>query len=423
MSILEHPNGDIHELHPEKIQNMATETQMDGNRLAQGVELIISGLSHRDQLGRGEIEGLCRDLQSLAEGPAVRISSEEQLKAERIIAYMFRPTVEQCLSLWFGKSAETDTAIWQMFGEDVERASAGEYDHWALSPNHPRMLLALILLLDQYRRNIFRDNPQMYAADARCQSLVRRAIQCGVVHKLQLIERVFPCLVLTHSENLKDQHLCMEEWAKVELELSSTDPLRVFQEIFKRHVEVIDRFGRFPHRNDLVDRITTPEEEDFLNDADFRFDLPLVQRTDGSFCFQGSIGGRQVKQIEGESVTLSYIDPDTSMAQAEQQIRMQGYAEIGSRRLRKFIVERDMPCVGSKKYDEMKVETDRVNRATQALWPRMSWVESFMCNNKMYCIYLADHAMTLEKHALLADVPLSSVREVNRIIDQGSFTD
>lgn len=399
---------------------MLTPTPPD-ERFQQTVELIISGLAGREQLERGDIESLCSELRLLAGASSARVTSDEQLTAERIIAFMFRPSVEDCLILWFGKSQQTDTDIWQLFGDDVHDASEGRYDHWALNPNHPRMLLALILLLDQYRRNMFRDSPQMYLADARCVSLVRRAIKRGVIDKLQLIERVFPCLVLTHSERLADQHLCMEEWAKVEAELSPTDPLLVFHEIFSRHVDVIARFGRFPHRNELLGRASTQEEEAFMRNADFRFDLPLVKRPDGGFSFQGTIGERRVGKVKGEVVALSYDGPDSAMAQADEQIRLQGFAQIGNTQLRKFIVERDMPQVGCKKYKEMKIEVDRVNRATKALWPRLSWVESFMCNNKMYCIYLADTAATLSKHALLADVPLTSAREVRRVIDQGSF--
>jgi uncharacterized protein (DUF924 family) len=390
-------------------------------RFKESVELIISDLKSRNQLQKDDIDGLCRDLRSIAGSAYPRITSEEQLKAESIIAYMFRPTVEECLTLWFGKSTETDVDIWQTFGDDVMLASEGQYDHWALDPSHPRMLLALVLLLDQFRRNMFRDTPQMYAADARCLSLVRRAIKHGVIDRLQMIERVFPCLVLTHSEALTDQHLCMEEWAKVEAQLNATDPLFVFHDIFQRHVDVIERFGRFPHRNELLGRASTDEELEFMENADFRFDLPLVRTSDGSFCFQGTVRGTGREMIEGDAVSLSYQGFDSALAQAEEQIRLQGYAQIAGTQLRKFIVEREMPAIDPKKYDEMKVQVDRVNKATEALWPRLSWVESFMCNNKMYCVYLADSAATLQKHALLADVPLTSVRQVRKVIDQGTF--
>jgi len=390
-------------------------------RFSQALKVVLTGLDGREEMTKDDIDGLRRELQALVGEGRVRFTSDEQLKAENIIAYTFRPTVEACLELWFGKSPQTDIDIWRQFGEDVALASEGAYDHWALNPDHPRMLLALIMLLDQFRRNMYRESPEMYATDQRCLSLVKRAIKHGVIDKLRLIERVFPCLVLTHSELLADQHLCMQEWEKVEVELAPTDPLLVFHEVFHRHLSVIEQFGRFPHRNALLGRAATPDEETFLTDAEFRFDLPLVKRPDGSFCFQGTIEGRKVERVEGESVSLAYQGPDAAMAQAEQEVRLQGYARVGDIKLRKFIVERDMPAVGTKKYWQLKADVDRVNKALGELWPRLAWIESFICNNKTYCVYLADSAATLRKHALLADMPMESAHEVRRIIDPGIF--
>jgi len=393
------------------------------DRLRQGVETILTGLNGRDHLIKEDVDVLRRELGMLASDTQARVTSEDQLKAERIIAYMFRPSVEECLKLWFGKSEMTDVKIWQRFGDDVQLATESAFDHWALNPKHPRMFLALILLLDQFRRNMFRESPEMYSADYRCLSLVRRAITRGVIDKLQLIERVFPCLVLTHSETLADQHLCMEEWSKVENELTPTDPLLVFREVSRRHLDVVEKFGRFPHRNALLCRVSTTEEEAFLANADFRFDLPLVKGANGKFSFQGEISGCRAGKMEGESAGLSYLGPDAALAQAEEQIRLQGFAQVGDVKLRKYIVEREIPKIASKSRDEMNASVDRVNKAMRALWPRISWVESFMCNDKMYCVYLADSAATLHKHALLADVPLTSAREVRRIVDSGTFED
>jgi len=385
------------------------------------LRLILAGLHQRDELDYGDIVSLRRELSALVDNNGSRITSEEQLKAESIIAFTFRPTIDACLELWFGKSLHTDTEIWRRFREDVERASEGGYDHWALDPDHPRMLLALIILLDQFRRNMYRDTAEMYAADARCVSLIKRAMRQGIIDKLQLIERVFPCLVLTHSETLADQHLCMEEWEKVEVTLSPTDPLRVFHEVFARHVSVIEQFGRFPHRNQLLGRASTPQETAFLANANFRFDLPLVKRDDGSFCFQGTIEGRQVEHVDGDSVELAYEGPDAALAQAENDIRVHGHAKIDNVTLRKFIVERHMPAIGSQKYRELKSSIDKSNRAISALWPRIAWIESYVCNNKTYCVYLADNEETLHSHALLADMPLGSVNEVCKIVDPADF--
>jgi len=399
--------------------------QANDEKISQALRYVLTGLDDRNGMTVDDVGALRRDLQALIAEDRRPITSQEQLKAESVIAFSFRPTVETCLELWFGKSASTDTEIWRRFGEDVALASQGNYDHWALNPEHPRMFLALIILLDQFRRNMYRNTAEMYASDSRCLSLVKRAIRNGVVDKLRLIERVFPCLVLTHSEDVADQHLCMEEWRKVELELAPTDPLRVFHEVFDRHLSVIERYGRFPHRNALLARSSTNDEQLFLSDADFRFDLPLVKRPDGSFHFQGTIEGHSVERITGDDVQLAYIGPDAALAQANEDIRKQGYAHIDSVKLRKFIVERDMPAIGSKKYLQLKAEMDKSNKAIDVLRPNLMWVESYICNNKTYCVYLADGAQTLKKHSLLADMPMEAVHEVRRIIDPGisSFDD
>ena len=156
-------------------------------------------------------------------------------------------------------------------------ASKGHYDHWALDVDHPRLLVALVILLDQFPRNMYRDTPQMYDCDARCRDLVKRGLRVGVGERLRPMERVFLCLVLTHSETLDDQHRCMEEWGRAMAELAPDDPLNAFHEIFHRHVAVIQRFGRFPHRNKVLQRANTPAEDDFLDNSSFRFDLPLVR--------------------------------------------------------------------------------------------------------------------------------------------------
>jgi len=211
-------------------------------------------------------------------------------KARQVLQYMLRPSIEDCLNLWFGKSEQTDREIWNRFGADVVLASQGHYDHWAFDPEHPRLLVALVILLDQFPRNMYRDTPRMYANDARCRDLVKRALRAGASERLQPIERVFLCLVLTHSEALEDQHRCMQEWGRAMAELASDDPLNAFQDIFQRHAAVIQRFGRFPHRNKVLQRASTAAEQDFLGNSAFRFDLPLIRRPDGAFDFAGTCG-------------------------------------------------------------------------------------------------------------------------------------
>jgi uncharacterized protein (DUF924 family) len=214
--------------------------------------------------------------------------------AEQVLQYMLRPSIEDCLDLWFGKSAQTDREIASRFGADVTLASCGHCDHWALDTEQPRRLVALVVLLDQFPRNIYRGSPRMFAGDARCRDLVKRAWRAGIGERLQPIERVLLCLALTHSEALEDQHLCMAEWGRVRARLAADDPLNAFDEIFRRHLAVIRRFSRFPHRNDVLRRASTAAERAFLQDGAFRFDLPMIRQPCGALSFAGTCGSAAV---------------------------------------------------------------------------------------------------------------------------------
>jgi uncharacterized protein (DUF924 family) len=181
----------------------------------------------------------------------IQIAAAEIDKAEQVLQYMLRPNIEECLRLWFGKSEQTDQEIWTRFGADVALATKGHYDHWALDVDHPRLLVALVILLDQFPRNMYRDTPQMYECDARCRELVKRGLRVGVAERLRPVERVFLCLVLTHSEALDDQHLCMEEWARAMIELASDDPTGPARSIAEAR-ELAQRFLGYIHRRDIA---------------------------------------------------------------------------------------------------------------------------------------------------------------------------
>ncbi len=314
-----------------------------GRRIQQSLQVILAGLDERDTLSEADTETLRRELRMLLQLERIQIATAEMDKAELVLQYMLRPSIEECLNLWFGKSEQTDQEIWQRFGVDVALASKGHYDHWALDVDHPRLLVALVIMLDQFPRNMYRDTPQMFTCDGRCRDLVKRGLRVGVSARLRPIERVFLCLVLTHSETLDDQHLCMEEWARAMDELAPDDPLNAFHEIFHRHVAVIKRFGRFPHRNKILQRPNTEAEEDFLGDGSFRFDLPLFRRPDGAFVFAGTVKKRTVKLLDHEYQTLlpdvdeapqgafefKYLGPDKVFTRTQDQLKKQGYIRIG----------------------------------------------------------------------------------------------
>jgi thioredoxin-dependent peroxiredoxin len=313
-----------------------------GRRIQQSLQVILAGLHERDALSAADTEGLRRELRMLLQLERIQIATAEVDKAEQVLDYMLRPGIEECLKLWFGKSEQTDQEIWNQFGADVALASRGHYDHWALDLERPRLLVALVIMLDQFPRNMYRTTPQMYACDARCLALVKRGLRVGMSERLRPIERVFLCLVLTHSEALDDQYLCMEEWGRAMADLASDDPLNAFHEIFHRHVAVIKRFGRFPHRNEVLQRANTMAEEDFLENSSFRFDLPLTRRSDDIIVFAGTVKKRTVKLLDYEYQTLlpdidephgtfefEYVGPDNVFAKTQEQLEKQGYIRIG----------------------------------------------------------------------------------------------
>ena len=318
-------------------------TEVLGHRIQQSLQVILAGLDERKTLSGSDLEDLRRELGMLLQLERMQIAAAEIEKAEQVLEFMLRPSMGECLNVWFGKSEQTDQEIWNRFGSDVALASKGRYDHWALDVEHPRLLVALVIMLDQFPRNMYRDTPRMYDCDAHCLSLVKRGLRVGVSAHLPPIERVFLCLVLSHSEAMEDQHLCMGEWDSVMSELAADDPLNAFHEIFHRHFAVIKRFGRFPHRNKILERTSTEAEEDFLADGSFRFDLPLIRQPNGSFVFAGTVKKHTVKlldyeyqtllpdtdEVQGGAYEFKYMGPDNAFAKTREQLEQQGYVRIG----------------------------------------------------------------------------------------------
>jgi uncharacterized protein (DUF924 family) len=158
--------------------------------------------------------------------------------------------------LWFSASAQTDAAVAMRFGALVNRALGGELDHWARGDEG---LVALVLLLDQFTRNIFRGTPRAFAGDDRALALARRAIAGNRHRGLPAIHRVFLYLPLEHCEDLAVQAECVSLFAEL---AGDTDAASVhdFARYAVAHRDVIARFGRFPHRNAILGRPSTPAE-------------------------------------------------------------------------------------------------------------------------------------------------------------------
>ena len=165
---------------------------------------------------------------------------------------------------WFTKDREFDREIRDRFEAAYEAAATGKLDHWK---DEARSCLALIILLDQFPRNMFRGDPKTYAADDKAREAARYAVERAYDRELPPYGRLFVYLPFEHSEDLEDQRFSVELFRRLAAEMGSEDLLSYAV----RHQEIIERFGRFPHRNEILGRATTPEEAEFLREPNSSF--------------------------------------------------------------------------------------------------------------------------------------------------------
>jgi uncharacterized protein (DUF924 family) len=164
---------------------------------------------------------------------------------------------------WFGKDPAFDAEIRSRFGAAVEKALAGEFANWTA----PRASLARVLLLDQFTRNSFRGDPKAFAGDKLALATAEAAIARGDDLRLNAVERSFMYLPFAHAEDIAAQERSLALHRRLRDETGMRDPL-VWAE---RHAAVIRLFGRYPHRNAVLGRESTPEEIAFLSAPGSRF--------------------------------------------------------------------------------------------------------------------------------------------------------
>ena len=165
--------------------------------------------------------------------------------------------------LWFKKSDAFDKEIREKFGEVWSQAVSGKLDEHVTSP---RSALALIIVLDQFSRNLFRQSPEAFASDDKALSITKSGMEKGWDKELPLVMRHFFYMPFMHSEDLDDQKKSLELYNDL-VKLSSPPLNERFKTVYdfaKRHYDIIERFGRFPHRNSILGRESTPEEVEFL---------------------------------------------------------------------------------------------------------------------------------------------------------------
>lgn len=159
---------------------------------------------------------------------------------------------------WWKKDSSFDAEIALRFGSIHLEAANRFKESWLETPDST---LALIIVLDQFSRNLFRNSPHAFAQDAYCRDIVKAALAEGSDKQARKDIGEFFYLPLMHSENISDQKLCLMEMERIGKENNVKSA--------KQHLEIIAKFGRFPHRNEVLGRQTTTEEQAFLDAGGF----------------------------------------------------------------------------------------------------------------------------------------------------------
>jgi uncharacterized protein (DUF924 family) len=172
---------------------------------------------------------------------------------------------EQSRALWFEKNAAFDEAIRGRFEDTVRAAAAGELEHWERTAPGA---LALVIVLDQFPRNLYRGSARAFAADARAREVADRAISRRLDQDIPLAQRHFLFLPFEHSESTGDQERSIalfQAWAEAHDGPARDRALEQMRYVH-RHAEIVARFGRFPHRNEALGRESTEAEIAFLRE-------------------------------------------------------------------------------------------------------------------------------------------------------------
>jgi uncharacterized protein (DUF924 family) len=205
----------------------------------------------------------------LSERMNATITDEDQLRIDEIVAFWFKehelsaPQIDHRMDIWFGEDEVFDHECKKMFSDDVDKASEGQLNHWA---SEPLGRLALILLLDQFRRNIYRGTANAFVMDKAALKLCIEGALEKMDKELTPIQRAFFYMPLQHTESLKVQTKSVQLFGRLSEAVSATyrETFETIAQFAELHHDIIERFGRFPHRNKLLDRENTAEENEYL---------------------------------------------------------------------------------------------------------------------------------------------------------------
>ena len=205
----------------------------------------------------------------LSESMDATITDEDQSRIEAILSFWFKeqelsaPQIDRRMDIWFSEDPVLDHQIEKEFGDDVAAACEGKLDHWG---NEAHGRLALIILIDQFRRNIFRGTAEAFSKDKLALKLCVEGAMDKKDRGLTPIQRVFFYMPLQHAESKKVQAKSLELYNRLAEAVSPTyrETFLTVAQFAELHKDIVDQFGRFPHRNKLLGRENTAEEAEYL---------------------------------------------------------------------------------------------------------------------------------------------------------------
>ena len=179
---------------------------------------------------------------------------------------------------WFGGSQSFDETIRRAYNDLPDRALNNEFDHWQIDP---LLATSLILILDQFPRNIYRGTARSFAYDDKARRVAQVAIDLGIDSKVHPLEATFIYLPFEHSEDLRDQATSVGLFERLTHNAPTMlrEHLESAAEYARKHRDIITKFGRFPHRNQALGRMSTAAEKIYLNSGGETFGVPQQEAT------------------------------------------------------------------------------------------------------------------------------------------------
>jgi uncharacterized protein (DUF924 family) len=178
---------------------------------------------------------------------------------DEVLDYWFGGDPKAQQKKWFNGGPAVDAEISSKFAALVEQARAGQLDAWGSSP---RGALAWLILVDQFSRNLYRDQAEAFSCDPKALAWARAHL--AQFEALPAVERMFTLLPFEHAEDLEAQKQGVALMVQVALDAGAPDDLKIAVDYGRKHLDVIARFGRFPHRNAVLGRASTPDEQTYL---------------------------------------------------------------------------------------------------------------------------------------------------------------